>query len=123
MSRSKDFIPCVVCGAKAYWSYISGSCNYCDNHVPRGCSCNLVLKKNIEYDSEEAKDSKNYVEPLDEKGRRYPCCEYFIIEEEFHSEPNHVNSGWEAYYIMHPEERAESEEVEHWEHKLGLDDY
>ena len=119
----KNYIPCVICSKKAKWSYMPGSYNYCDNHVPRGCSCNLELKEGIAFNSEEAKDTANYVEPLDEKGRRYPCCEYFIIEEEFHSEPNHVNSGWEAYYKMHPEELIVDEEVEHWEHKLRIDDY
>lgn len=112
----------MVCGKKAKWSYMPGSENYCDNHVPRGCSCNAGLKEGIDPDSEAAKDPANWVEELDEHGRRQPCCEYSIIEECFHDEPIHVQHGWEAYYEMHPEERKQSEEVEHWEHKLGVDE-
>ena len=98
-----------------------GSNNYCDNCVSRGCSCNSELKEGIDYNSEAAKDPANYVEKLDDKGRRYPCCEYSDIPEDFHNDEELVKNGWEAYYKLHPEEREESEEVEHWEHKLGID--
>ena len=59
---------------------------YCENCVPRGCSCNAELKEGIEYDSKEAEDPKNYVEKLDEKGRKWPCCEYFWEKNEYEEE-------------------------------------
>lgn len=35
---------------------------YCDEHVPRGCSCNI--------------DPDTDIEDVDEQGRLLPCCEY-----------------------------------------------
>ena len=32
---------CECCNRIATWSYLPGSENFCDLHVPRGCSCNL----------------------------------------------------------------------------------
>lgn len=116
----KNFIPCIVCGKKATWSYMPGIENYCDKHVGRGCSCNMELKEGIDHESEAAKDPANYIEIFDGRGRRLPCCEYSEISEECHNESALVKQGWEAYYEQHPEQRRESEEVEHWEHKLGV---
>lgn len=54
---------CLECNKIATWFYMPSSKNfvYCDEHVPRGCSCNL--------------DEHGH-ETLDEKGRRDPCCEF-----------------------------------------------
>jgi hypothetical protein len=66
---------CFNCTNKSVWQYVPGkpspSNYYCDLHVPRGCSCNLL---------------EDGSENLDELGRSYPCCEYdydpdgFILE-------------------------------------------
>ena len=117
----KLFIPCVCCGKKAEWSYMPGANNYCDNCVPRGCSCNLELKEGIDIESEEAEDPKNYYEPTDDKGRKFPCCEYGLIDPKAHNNPDIVNAGWETYYTYYPEKRQESDEVEFWEDKLGME--
>lgn len=98
-----------------------GKENYCDKHVSRGCSCNAELKEGIDRNSEEAKLPENYVEQLDEKGRKLPCCEYSIIDDWSHLDKELIEDGWDAYYDLHPEKRRESEEVEYWENKLGVD--
>ena len=74
---------CEVCHQSlAEWFYMPFSdpdrpSAFCDECVPRGCSCNLDLKDDSMWDDEEyQKDPKNWVEELDEKGRRYPCCEF-----------------------------------------------
>ena len=59
------YVPCVICGKKATWSYMPSDENYCDDHVPRGCSCNCNEKG---------------AEELDEQGRKKPCCEYWITK-------------------------------------------
>jgi len=83
---------CIDCGNTVKgkgWLYMPASSPdpvdyyYCDNCVPRGCSCNMELKEGIDYDSIEAENFDNYFEPLDEKGRKYPCCEYFLVDNEF----------------------------------------
>jgi len=82
-----------------------GNKNYCDNCVPRGCSCN---------------EDENGKEQLDSKGRKYPCCEYFEIHDDSQNDPEFIKDGWEAYYKLHPEQsekRKESEEVEYWTNK------
>jgi hypothetical protein len=79
------------------------------------------LKDGIAYVSSEAMKSERDFEPLDEKGRRSPCCEFFQIIPEFHDDDRIVQDGWEAYYKRHPEQRRESEEVEFWEKKLGVE--
>ena len=55
---------CKRCSSKAIWKYAPSDSEgyYCDNHVPRGCSCNLDFDSNIEY--------------TDDSGRFLPCCEY-----------------------------------------------
>lgn len=99
---------CCKCGDKAVWMKMSGSKGrfmYCDEHVPRGCSCNIY---NIECDGEPEKRSRViwyskeeyekflaktttvvpnqfgsiekrndsfYYEYVDDKYRREPCCE------------------------------------------------
>lgn len=63
-------IKCFNCLEKAIWNYAPGKGNpndyYCDDHVPRGCSCNF---------------DENDVEDKDEQGRSFPCCEYSYDEE------------------------------------------
>ena len=86
MSRIYKY-KCVKCGKhpSGGWLYMPEDGDnvdyfYCDDCVPRGCSCNSELKEGIEWDSEEAKNPDNYYEPVDEKGRKYPCCEYWWFE-------------------------------------------
>jgi hypothetical protein len=57
------YTTCNKCNAKAVWNYAPSGFNYyCDNHVPRGCSCNV--------------DPDSNIEDTDEQGRLMPCCEY-----------------------------------------------
>lgn len=80
----KRFHRCSKCGNIAKWYYMpstSGRRFYCDECVPRGCSCNTY---SIEEDGEPVCE-KNFVwinkelgeyEYLDRDGKREPCCEY-----------------------------------------------
>ena len=79
----KLWIPCIVCGRKATWSYMPSNDNYCEGHVPKGCSCS---------------------------NKNEPCCEYSKILPEFHDDPEIVWNGWEDYYAEHPEERDDTVE-------------
>jgi hypothetical protein len=63
---------CEDCNRIAVWSYMPGEENFCDIHVPRGCSCNM---EPIDGDYENLEES-NWEEKLDDQGRKYPCCEY-----------------------------------------------
>ena len=81
-------IPCTNCGKKAVWSYMPGKENFCDACVPRGCTCN---------------QEDDGTEPLDKKGRKHPCCEFNVIDEFFHRDPEIAQCGWDAYYEKHPE--------------------
>jgi len=57
-------IKCVKCGKMAIWLYMpSGGNGYCDECVPRGCTC--VGNQTDEY------------------GRKLPCCEFGYDEEGF----------------------------------------
>lgn len=98
----KLYIPCVICNKKAVWSYLCGIENYCDNCVPRGCTCN---------------HDENGKEELDEQGRKQPCIEYSEIDNSSHNDKRMVDIGWEAYYKQHPEERVDEEDE--WEDKFG----
>ena len=81
------------CGKKAVWMYMPSSTLknpfYCDDCVPRGCDCNKYFERDFcspeEYEAfkkgfsniMEGESSEGaYFEPLDEKNRREPCCEY-----------------------------------------------
>ena len=58
-------LKCNDCIDDAIWMYMPASdvdYNYCDKHVPRGCSCNI--------------DEETNEEDLDSIGRKYPCVEY-----------------------------------------------
>ncbi len=60
---------CNKCNNLAVWCYMPGGDKYyCEDHVPRGCSCM-------------ADDDGN--PQLDEQGREYPCCEYDYNEKGF----------------------------------------
>ena len=70
---------CTYCHWRsAIWSYMPGWENACDHCVPRGCSCNDDLKDGIAWDSPEAAKPENWTTPTDEKGRQYPCCEWYL---------------------------------------------
>lgn len=81
---SKYKIKC-DCGAKPRWVYMPGFSNnsnsfFCDNCVPRGCSCNIRPKDgNWENYNED-----NWESELDEQGKEYPCCEYeWIYDDDY----------------------------------------
>lgn len=67
---------CDLCLKPAVWFYIPGSEQYCDDCVPRGCSCNeFPLDGNPENTNPE-----NWEEEVDEKGRKLPCCEFLFVD-------------------------------------------
>jgi hypothetical protein len=72
--QGKTKIKC-KCEKIAQWFYLpSDSLDraYCDECVPRGCSCNeYPLDGNWEN-----LDPNNWTEELDKKGRKKPCCEF-----------------------------------------------
>lgn len=63
------------CGNKAVWFHMPGSGRYCDDCVPRGCSCN---EEPTDGDWENP-NVENWKEITDEQGRLFPCCEYFYM--------------------------------------------
>lgn len=65
---------CIVCGELAIWAYGPKAGSYCDNCVPRGCSCNFYPV---------SEDSEELIEERDEQGRRQPCCEYIFNTDGF----------------------------------------
>jgi len=76
-SISRLITPCSYCGIReSVWTYMPGSSNACDECVPRGCSCNAEPLPG----KEESNDPADFVEPRDEKGRLYPCCEWMPID-------------------------------------------
>jgi hypothetical protein len=107
IQKVKEFIKekekCGVCNIKrAVWLYMPGGSRsnpfYCDDCVPRGCSCEWNHVE--EFGPPPADSSKwkwviippgdeRYAEVeegevwthIDEKGREYPCCEYDYSEE------------------------------------------
>lgn len=89
------------CGNYAVWmyspGYSGGGNNYsCDDCVPRGCSCNNRRLYQDEYapeeeDGVEGVDWKWLVKDkewttIDEKGREWPCAEYWYDENNFEDE-------------------------------------
>lgn len=55
---------CDKCQSPAIWYYMpSSDIQYCDECVPRGCSCNIF-------------DNESDEEYVDDFGRKYPCVEY-----------------------------------------------
>lgn len=89
---------CCVCGKEAVWCYMPGGECYCDDCVPRGCSCNVDNIQEFgepktdgpvmwwsekecveEPGSLERKEDSFFYECLDEHGRRNHCCEFMWI--------------------------------------------
>lgn len=74
---------CCKCNKIATWLYMSANNGYhfyCDEHVPRGCYCQT---RYIEIDGIPKSDNIMWLnkehtsyEYLDNKGRKFPCCEY-----------------------------------------------
>lgn len=66
---------CQKCGAMAVWEM--APCDsfgeYCDDCVPRGCSCNTV-----DFPATDVGE-----EHRDERGRLLPCCEYDFLPDGF----------------------------------------
>ena len=99
-------IKCCKCNKIALWFYAPSSKGedafYCDDCVPRGCSCNQYALS--EFDENEEQGNKIYwneernnftnkktedsffYEIVDDKGRRYPCCEYWYDEDGWEDE-------------------------------------
>ena len=57
---------CDKCESQVDWIYLAGDSQYCDTCVPRGCECN------------QDEDGTEY---LDDKGRKLPCCEFWLVTE------------------------------------------
>lgn len=100
---------CVNCGKipEKGWLYMPGSEDnfYCDDCVPRGCSCNNRLKDGISFDDIRAENPENYYQRVDELGRKYPCCEFFWVENIFEHKQE-IEGEWET------EEETEAERIE-----------
>ena len=78
------------CGKLAVWSYIPASDirknrEFCEDCVPRGCSCETEY---IEYECFPPKDRSDWIWIeenvswcyVDELGRKSPCCEFWFDE-------------------------------------------
>lgn len=76
-------VRCDICHAKiATWEYLPRAFEYyCDDCVPRGCSCNII-----------SEDGEDIVEAIDEHGRLLPCCEFA-----------YSHNGWTANYLLKKE--------------------
>ena len=76
---------CCRCSELAVWCYAPTTSRkdiyYCEEHVPRGCSCNSNL-----FDDDAPighPDQDLRVSPVDNEGRILPCVEYWFDEEGF----------------------------------------
>lgn len=59
---------CLKCNDLAVWYYDpNGTMYYCDEHVSRGCTCNIISEDSPDVD---------VVEATDNEGRLLPCCEF-----------------------------------------------
>lgn len=87
----------------ALWYYIPSSSKsriryYCDECVPRGCSCNskhitefplpkdeninnLIWSETCTEWHKDKQETDKYYEETDELGRRFPCCEFDFSED------------------------------------------
>lgn len=86
---------CDSCKIKvAMWGYMPGKGDYCEDCVPRGCSCNRELTPENpdsifqDYNHGTAPTGNfKWITPglvwcpVDELGREYPCCEFSYYEE------------------------------------------
>jgi hypothetical protein len=99
----KNELEICSCGKIATWLYMPLSDNYpyyCDEHVPRGCSCNnsyleeepdiiehfidigqkfRIEDREIQGEHSEYLSHKMVVR-LDDDGRELPCCEFMHLE-------------------------------------------
>lgn len=109
-------IKCQICNKnEATWLYLPGHKDnkvfFCDDCVPRGCSCNVYnieefpLNENknvkyifwdskIEHFTKEKQKNSIFYEPVDEKYRRYPCCEYDYSKDGFDEEDFEINDDF-----------------------------
>lgn len=89
------------CGNEAVWVYSPSrepDPYYCEDCVPRGCSCNLnYTKLNFSFDEDSGytedppTDNSNWKWVakdrvwcyVDEQNREFPCCEYYYSAEGF----------------------------------------
>lgn len=72
---------CMKCDALAVWELAPADSygEYCDDCVPRGCSCNREFNpKTNHWDGPQRRD---------ERGRLLPCCEYSWEPEGFTPSP------------------------------------
>jgi hypothetical protein len=69
----------MACGAPAVWQLAPADSygEYCDDCVPRGCSCNII-------DIGNPRARKQH---RDKRGRLLPCCEYDFDENGFPPDP------------------------------------
>ena len=70
---------CMTCGKLAVWELVPADSygEYCDNCVPRGCTCNIIDFAN----------SRARKQHRDAHGRLLPCCEYWFQPEGFEPSP------------------------------------
>jgi len=91
---------CLKCNSTAVWFYAPGVSQYCDDHVPRGCTCNKYSVSLNEFSDipigVENEDWK-WIVPneiwcvIDEKGRELPCCEYIFDDSSENDDDNNKN--------------------------------
>lgn len=99
-----------TCGVEAKWFYLPSSESmdkpfFCDDCVPRGCSCNEYSTIDGDYhppggirpDDEDGIEGVDWVWVneektlwcrIDEKGRKYPCVEFDFDEDGFDFDEN-----------------------------------
>lgn len=76
-------LPCFDCGKTATWLYMPSSALpeaqrwACDEHVPRGCSCN-----DEPVDGDYDNGDPNWKQATDSQGRKVPCCEWWPLQDD-----------------------------------------
>ena len=74
---------CLKCGKVAQWINGSTEDYYCEDCVPRGCSCAQFLKKKAEIKCDDKgciiNPPEDYEDGKDEQGRLFPCCDYIWV--------------------------------------------
>lgn len=91
--QEKKKILCGQCDKIAVWYYVPANSNHyrCDEHISRGCSCNV--------------DPNTGEEDRDELGRLLPCCEYDYGENGFNEdgEDNYWLDNYEDWDVFDDE--------------------
>jgi len=100
---------CQICGKMAVWFYMPGYDGkkddhpyYCDECVPRGCSCNHQSIRDEDYhppggikptpeDGPIKWIDEHTWTNVDEQGREYPCCEYDYDKDGFEKYDDDTN--------------------------------